>query len=130
MLWQLSLRAGWCINLYHSDTAHTLPLNSHTTASSLTFIFYHLATDHRVQSILREELKSVKSIYDHEQLVDLPYLNAIMNESLRLHPVLPTAGIRQTAAEGVMVAGTYIPPYTTIVTPRYTMARCKSFLIG
>jgi cytochrome P450 len=67
----------------------------------------------------------VKSIYNYEGIVDLPYLNAILNESLRLHPVLPTAGIRQTATEGVMVAGTYIPPYTTIVTPRYSIARRK-----
>ena len=53
----------------------------------------------------------------------LPHLNGIINETLRLHPAVPTGGLRQTPPEGVHVAGRFIPGNTVICAPRYSLAR-------
>lgn len=62
---------------------------------------------------------------DLKTLNRLPHLNAVITEALRLYPALLTGGNRKTTANGLTVGGTFIPPNTTIVTPRYTIARSK-----
>ncbi|KAF3767922.1 cytochrome P450 [Cryphonectria parasitica EP155] len=47
----------------------------------------------------------------------------LFSEGLRLYPVLPTGGSRQTVEEGVTIGGVYIPPYTKIVSPRFSIQR-------
>ena len=54
---------------------------------------------------------------------DKEFLNACIEETLRLYPVLPSAGARQTKERGITVAGHYIPPYTTVIAPRYSIGR-------
>ena len=100
-------------------------LTSHTVATTLVYLFYQLAVNPYIQTRLRSELATIPSLFQTRPLKDLHYLEAVINETLRLHPVLPTGGIRQTGCEGVFVAGHYIPPYTTIVAPRYSISRCK-----
>lgn len=67
-------------------------------------------------------------ISDMKTLNRLPHLNGVINETLRLYPVLLTGGARKTMSEGINVGDTYIPPNTTIVAPRYSIMRSKSFL--
>lgn len=57
------------------------------------------------------------------QLSKLPHLEAVITEALRLYPALPTGGNRKTSMHGLMVGGRYIPPYTTIVAPRFSISR-------
>ena len=96
----------------------------------MVYAFYELAMNPTAQENLRAELDTVESIVDLEALQRLPYLEAVINETLRLHSVVPTGGIRQTADEGITVAGQYIPPHTTIVAPRYSISQRKSFEIS
>ncbi|OTB17918.1 hypothetical protein K445DRAFT_9769 [Daldinia sp. EC12] len=56
----------------------------------------------------------------------LPLLDACINEALRLYPVVPTGGIRQTTDRGIMIDGKWIPPYTVIVAPRWSIGRLAS----
>ena len=65
---------------------------------------------------------------DMKVLQSLTYLNAVINETLRLWPA-PTSGLRQTPPEGVVVAGRYIPGDTTVLTPGYSLARGKPAFI-
>lgn len=66
---------------------------------------------------------------------DAPYLNAFINEALRLHPPVPGGFQRQTPPEGITVTSTedsgkaiYIPGGINIWMPLWTMSRC-TFLI-
>lgn len=93
----------------------------------MIYLFYRLALDPQQAQKLRTELESLHSIYDPKALKSLDHLNGAINETLRLHPSVPTGGYRESPAQGIEIAGTFIPGHTTIVTPRYTMGRRTFF---
>lgn len=74
---------------------------------------------------LRSELEDVDSPFATHALAAKPHLNGIINEALRLHPALPSGGLRQTPAEGLTVAGRYLPGNTVVSAPRYSLGRRK-----
>ncbi|KAK4675043.1 hypothetical protein QC764_501827 [Podospora pseudoanserina] len=59
---------------------------------------------------------------DTNALAELPHLNAVIQEAMRLHPFLPTGGIRKTTDTGVTIRDVHIPPHTTVLTPLYTIS--------
>lgn len=73
---------------------------------------------------IRSELQDV-SITDNKDLAELPHLNAVINEAMRLHPSLITGGTRKTTDSGVTINNIFIPPHTTVVTPLYTISKRK-----
>ncbi|CAG8961693.1 hypothetical protein HYFRA_00006233 [Hymenoscyphus fraxineus] len=103
-----------------------LHLDSDTTASALIYIFYHLATLPIYQKQIRTELKAISSIANIAELQQLPILSSFIMETLRLFPPAPTVFPRISPNKGVTIEGTYIPPNTTIVTPRYCIVRLES----
>ena len=89
----------------------------------MIYLFYRLALEPQHAEKIRIELQSIQSIYDTKALKTLEHLNGAINETLRLHPSVPTGGYRQSPPEGVEIAGRWIPGNITIVAPRYTMGR-------
>lgn len=59
---------------------------SGTTATTLTYLLYSLARDNRIQSRLRDELQGAPEGLHHLQA--LPFLTAVIKETLRLFPAL------------------------------------------
>lgn len=98
---------------------------SDTIAPTLVFAFYELSRDPTQQQKLITELQNV-DIYDRAELARCEHLTAIINETLRLHPPVPTGGYRQTPSAGMIIKETYIPGNITIVSPRYSLARLES----
>ncbi|KAL8747752.1 MAG: hypothetical protein Q9190_000410 [Brigantiaea leucoxantha] len=113
-------------NWLAGDTFAIVIAGSDTVASTLISIFYHLAVDSKQVEILRKGFDRCSSLLDMDQLKSLSHLNGIINESLRLHPALPSGGFRQTPDSGITVAGRYIPGNTTILAPRYTINRLET----
>lgn len=111
-----------------SSPSHELipPHLSDTVTSAMTFLFYHLALEPAHASKLRSELAPLASNFDPKSLHSLPHLNGIVNETLRLHPPVPTSSLRTTPPEGMVVAGQYIPGNTTVSVPGYSLGRRKS----
>jgi cytochrome P450 len=109
----------------NGDALTIIIAGSDTIAPTLVFIFYELALSPLQQSKLLEELKSV-DINDHAQLKRCTHLAAIINETLRLHPPVPSGGYRQTPPSGLTIGNTYIPGNTTIISPRYSLARLET----
>lgn len=88
-------------------------------------LFSELAKQPHHMDIIHREV-SKADVTDARQLGQLKHLNAVINEALRLYPGLPTAGARKTTEKGVAVGGRFIPPHTTIITPRFVISRSKS----
>lgn len=99
--------------------------SSDTVASTLISIFYHLADDPTQTTKLRAELDKIDNLQDFDQLKSMAHLNGVINEALRLHPALPSGGLRQTPPDGLMIAGRFIPGNVTIAAPRYSLGRRK-----
>ena len=60
-----------------------------------------------------------------EKLASLNHLNGVINEALRLYPIIPSASYRMTPPQGVSIAGTFIPGNTNVWTPQYTIGRSE-----
>ena len=59
---------------------------SDTTSLAITWCLHQLSVSPRVQKRLREELQSLHSVEDIGSVDKLPYLNAVVQETLRLCP--------------------------------------------
>lgn len=92
----------------------------------MVYLFYRLALEPQHAEKIRDEIHTIKSIYDPQGLKTLEHLNGAINEILRLHPSVPTGGYRESPPQGVEIAGQFIPGNITIVSPRYTMGRRTS----
>lgn len=60
-----------------------------TTANSLAWAFYWIHYLPEVKENLMAELNSLPEKLDFNTINKLPYLNAVVSETLRLHPVVP-----------------------------------------
>lgn len=72
-----------------------------TSSVTLTNLFYELAKTPNVQQKLRDELLSIRNKdggFDYDQVTDLKYLEQVIYETLRLHPIL-AVHIRQCNAD-------------------------------
>ncbi|KAJ7234370.1 cytochrome P450 [Mycena haematopus] len=80
-----------------------------TTATSLARILYLLAQNPDVQDRLRDELSQAKQQdagdINYDQLMQLPYLDAVCRETLRLHPPTPF-NLRTTLVDAVLPLAT------------------------
>jgi cytochrome P450 len=104
----------------HSMTDWQLATNSHTlifagsetTASMLAAWMYCILSTPSTYEKLRDEIRSEFSSTDEitlQKLVALPYLNATLNEALRMYPPVPLAMPRVSPKGGGMVDGHHIP---------------------
>lgn len=96
--------------------------------SSSCAITYHLARNPHVQAKLHKELDEAMGNDDdpvatYEQVKKLPYLEAVINEALRIHS---TSGIglpRLVPEGGLQVSGHFFPEGTVLSVPTYTIHR-------
>lgn len=86
--------------------------SSETIASALTAIFrelvQHPGTLHRLTNELRSTFQSKEDI-TIASTTHLPYLNAVINEGLRLDPPVVVTPPRVVPAGGDTVCGRYVP---------------------
>ncbi|KAI1386119.1 cytochrome P450 [Hypoxylon trugodes] len=109
----------------NGDAVTIIIAGSDTIAPTLVFAFYELARSSWQQDELLSELKDI-NIYDRVQLQGCAHLTAIINETLRLYPPVPTGGYRQSPPSGITINDVYIPGNVTIASPRYSLARLES----
>lgn len=109
-----------------SDVHLIVVAGSDTTATALSCIFWHLAQEPKQVEALREELDKCftdNALADSATLAKLKHLDAVINESLRLHPPVPSGVQRLTPPEGITVGQRFIPGNTIVQVPMYTLFR-------
>jgi len=110
------------------DESMTLFVAGHeTTALSLAWTWYLLGENPAAESRLAEELRSALAgrpagVSDLEKL---PYLNAVVHESLRLYP--PAFIMARMNVENITLGGYEIPPRTTLLASQWVMHRDPRF---
>jgi cytochrome P450 len=78
----------------HDELVTLLIAGHETTASALSWALYWIHALPEVEDKLRYELDSLGDKPEPLEIANLPYLNAICQETLRIYPVAPTTGIR------------------------------------
>ncbi|KAL4862756.1 hypothetical protein BDV12DRAFT_202746 [Aspergillus spectabilis] len=98
---------------------------SEPTSTAAITLFYELARHPSHAEKILAEISRVANICDGQAIArQCPHLTAVIFETLRLYPGLPTGGNRRTPLrEGINIGGAYIPPETTIVAPRSAIGR-------
>jgi cytochrome P450 len=99
-----------------------------TTANTLSWVFLHIFSDTRIYNNLIKELEGIDDIdvLDKNDLNNLNYCDAVIKETLRLHPVTALNGVRYVRQ--TLEIGTYhIPEGTILVNCTYLLQRSTKF---
>lgn len=120
--------------LMTGDARLLIIAGSDTTATALTHLVYHLASEPSLQKTLHDELAAY-GIQDSAAITvdavhNLPYLDALIKENLRLHPPIPSFTARDTPPGGLQVNDDlFIPGDTTVTTPLYSIHRSEKAFV-
>ncbi|XP_034544191.1 cytochrome P450 3A27-like isoform X2 [Notolabrus celidotus] len=93
-----------------------------TSALTLVFLAYNLARNPEAMKRLQEEIDATfpdKGPVQYEDLMQMEYLDSVVNECLRLYP--PAARLERVAKETVIVNGITIPKDMLVMVPIYAL---------
>ncbi|PHH92770.1 hypothetical protein CDD83_5176 [Cordyceps sp. RAO-2017] len=119
------IEANW--NFVLGDFVLVIIAGSDPVRQVLVNMLFYLTQHPEHLHLLRQELASPGGRTQHRLLQGLPHLNAVVYETLRLNPAVPSAGLRLPPRGGVAVNGVWIPENTTIVTPQYSLMRDERY---
>uniref|UniRef100_A0A672LXA1 Cytochrome P450 3A n=1 Tax=Sinocyclocheilus grahami TaxID=75366 RepID=A0A672LXA1_SINGR len=95
-----------------------------TTSSTLSFFFYNLATNPEAMEKLQEEIDQTfpdKAPVDYEAVMNMEYLDAALNESLRLFPIV--GRLERVCKKTVDINGLLIPKDMVVMIPTFALHR-------
>ena len=106
-----------------SEARGYIVAGSDTTAVTLTYLVYAVCQDSRIRDKLVSELISLPDNLTDRHARNLPYLNQVINETLRLYTAVPGVLPRVVPEEGAQLAGFNLPRGTIVSTQAYSMHR-------
>ncbi|OJZ90193.1 hypothetical protein ASPFODRAFT_56527 [Aspergillus luchuensis CBS 106.47] len=114
------------------DAWFIMSAGSDTTASALINTIYYLATHPGAQVQLQREIdeRVPEGIEDlsYEKVKDLPYLTAVINETLRLKPSVLDGLVRVTPSQGLQVdKDLHLPGDVIVSVPTFTIQRDERY---
>ncbi|KAL7893111.1 cytochrome P450 [Trichoderma sp. SZMC 28014] len=98
-----------------------------TTSNTLAYLFWELSHQPKWQVRLREEIRQAiglqRESFLYSEISDLPVLDAVISEILRLRPAGPAGLLRLAPEGGAVIDGVAVPAYTTISCQALTSQR-------
>ncbi|KAL3475109.1 cytochrome P450 [Aspergillus californicus] len=112
-----------------NDAQAFIVAGSDTTANTLTYLVWAVLRHPEVKERLVAELQALSASEEEDgseelsdtHLRDLPYLHQVINETLRLYPVVPSGLPRIVPESGSTLAGYFLPGGATVTTQLYTI---------
>ncbi|BAB01937.1 cytochrome P450-like protein [Arabidopsis thaliana] len=95
-----------------------------TSAQTIEWTMAEIINKPNILEKLRKELDSVVGktrLIEEKDLPNLPYLQSVVKEGLRLHPPAPVFG--RKVLEGCTIKGYYVPKNTALVVNAYAVMR-------
>ncbi|KAG2216004.1 hypothetical protein INT46_007064 [Mucor plumbeus] len=107
-----------------SETTLFLIAGSETTSNSIGFVFINLMRNPKNLKKLYKELDTIEFeqgqiVFHHEQLKHLPYLNAVINETLRVDSIAAAGLMRRAPKDTVLDGRIFVPKDTTVICSLY-----------
>jgi cytochrome P450 len=94
-----------------------------TTAVTLTYLVWCVLSRPDLRQTIEEEVAGLPDDYTDPDLLTLPWLNAIISETLRLYGPISSALPRICPPGGAVLGGNSIPGGTVVSTQAYTIHR-------
>ncbi|KAF6830293.1 L-ornithine-N5-monooxygenase [Colletotrichum plurivorum] len=125
-------RTFFNINILYSDSHAILIGATDTISCALGYSFYFLARDPNLRQRLCDEIapthgKTLPGEFSVADLQKVEFLEAFINETLRMHAPAALNGPRMAPPDGVEVDGTYIPGGVTLITPLHIYHRSEKY---
>jgi cytochrome P450 len=117
---QLSREEMYC----HADVF--MLAGSETTGTAMSGLTYYLLTNRDKLSLLTQEIRAhhrTEEDITMDSVAALPYLNACINEALRLYPPVPVGVPRVVPAEGRQLLGRFVGGGTRVSVHHYSTYR-------
>jgi len=115
-IWSLVLRQkdeqALSIGEMHSNANVFMIAGTETTATLLSGLTFYLLKNPKVMDKLVEELRTAcptDEVITMERLAQLKYLNACVEEALRMYPPVPSGLPRLTPPEGAVICNRWVP---------------------
>jgi cytochrome P450 len=106
-----------------SNASAFIVAGSDTTAHTLTYLVWAVCRDGAIRKRLVDEVAGLEGGYHEENLKTLPYLNCVIQESLRLYSAAPSGLPRKVPDGGCEIDGYWMPGGLTVTTQAYSMHR-------
>jgi cytochrome P450 len=113
---------------------HEIDFASDTISTTLASITFHLARNPQILRELQAELDTVDGVstgaFEYRSISRLPYLEAVINETLRIQPPVQGGIYRVTPPDGLRFPdGTFIPGDTIISIPNLPIQRDARYFV-
>ncbi|KAI1852249.1 hypothetical protein JX266_002427 [Neoarthrinium moseri] len=96
---------------------------SDTTSNTLTYLVWSVCRSPIIKTKLVDELLTVPPKFAYDDIRDLPYLNMVIEETLRLYSAAPAGLPRIVPPGGADLAGHHLPAGSTVSTQAYSLHR-------